>query len=76
MAAKDILETSIARAFEAMNTMSEGGNAYLAKQIAAAVDVYSKSLGIPPGAVITAVSGGSGAPAVGLPNTSPISLTG
>jgi hypothetical protein len=76
MAAKDILETSLARAFEAMNAMSDGGNAYLAKQIAAAVDVYSKSLGIPPGAVITAVNGGSGTPAVGTPNASSISLTG
>jgi hypothetical protein len=75
MAAKDMLETSLASAFEVMNTMPDGGNAYLAKQIAVAIDVYAKSLGIPAGAVITAVSGGSGAPAVGIPNAAPISLT-
>jgi hypothetical protein len=56
--------------------MTSGGDDYLAAQTASAIDVYVKSLGLPAGSVITQVSGGSGAPAVGVPNTAPIALTG
>ncbi len=51
-----------------------------ATQIADALDDYVKTaiaqVTIPTGTVITTVTGGSGAPAVGVPNVAPIGLTG
>jgi hypothetical protein len=76
MAAKDSLEASLKTLFSAMKAMDSGGDDYMAAQMADAIDVYVKSLGIPAGSVITQVSGGSGAPAVGVPNPAPISLSG
>lgn len=51
-----------------------------AASMADAVDEYVKTAlvncTIPSGTVIVQVTGGSGAPAVGIPNASPISLSG
>lgn len=51
-----------------------------ATALANAIDEYVKTAlvncSIPAGSVIIQVTGGSGAPAVGVPNTTPILLTG
>lgn len=51
-----------------------------AEALANAIDTYVKTAlvncSIPIGSVIIQVTGGSGAPAVGVPNTTPILLTG
>lgn len=63
------------------NDVSSGTTAAdKAAALANAVDEYVKTAlvncSIPAGSVIISVSGGSGAPAVGVPNPTPISLTG
>jgi hypothetical protein len=67
------LETSLLAVFNAAraNPMSE---ADYARKLAAAITDQIKTAGIPAGAVITAVSGGSGAPAVGSPNMAEINV--
>jgi hypothetical protein len=44
------------------------GDDWFAEQVAKAITDQIKTAGIAAGSVITAVSGGSGAPAVGTPN--------
>jgi hypothetical protein len=59
---------------------SESTAATKAAAMADLIDAYVKTAlvncSIPAGSVIISVSGGSGAPAVGVPNPTPISLTG
>jgi hypothetical protein len=67
------LEASLLAVFNAARDkpMSE---ADYAKKLAAAITDYIKTAGIPAGKVITAVTGGSGAPATGTPNTAEINV--
>jgi hypothetical protein len=46
-----------------------------AGKLAKVITDYIKTAGIPSGSVIISVSGGSGAPAVGMPNTTAITVT-
>jgi hypothetical protein len=59
--------------FDAMNSEARDEQWY-ADQMAKAITDQIKTAGVPAGKVITSVSGGSGAPAVGVPNPAEIKV--
>lgn len=72
------LQSAFQSIFEDLGTGKTAAQA--ATELSDAIDVYVKTaiatVTIPSGTVITAVTGGGGAPAVGIPNAAPISLVG
>lgn len=75
---KSGLKAAFQSAFEGLGTSKTAEQAAIA--LSDAIDVYVKTavaqVTIPAGTVITAVTDGGGAPAVGVPNVAPIALTG
>lgn len=72
------LESGLKTMFETLNVniTAETKAGIMATLIDAYVKTAIATTVIPPGTVIIAVSGGSGAPAVGVPNPAPISIVG
>lgn len=68
-----VLETKLKTIFAAMQDGSKNDN-WLAVQLADAISAQITSAEIAAGSVIVAVTGGSGAPAVGAPNAAPIGV--
>lgn len=75
---KSGLQSELQSAFEGLGSTKTAAQA--ATAISNAVDTYVKTavaqVTIPAGAVVINVTGGSGAPAVGVPNPAPIALNG
>jgi hypothetical protein len=67
------LSQALKAIFDAMEEARD--NQWYADQMAQAITDQIKTAGVPAGAVITSVSGGSGAPAVGVPNTAEIKVS-
>ena len=74
---ENTLKTTLLSIFNAMDAAAEGTpktNEWYAGELAKAITNQIKMAGIPMGQVIVSVSGGSGAPAVGVPNPNPIQV--
>lgn len=72
-----VLATAIKNIYSQMDVAVSGEpktSEWLAEQLAKAITDQIKTAEISAGQVIIAVSGGSGAPAVGVPNTAPIKV--
>jgi hypothetical protein len=71
------LSSALKAIFDAMDGAAGGSpknNQWYADQMAKAISDQIKTAGVPAGTVITTVSGGSGAPAVGVPNPAEIKV--
>jgi hypothetical protein len=68
------LASALKKIFDAMGTEARD-NQWYADQMAKAITDQIKTAGVPAGKVITSVSGGSGAPAVGVPNAAEIKVS-
>ncbi len=72
------LKAALQTAFEDLNSAKTASDA--AQDMADAIDIYVKTaiatVTIPTGTFIVSVSGGSGAPAVGVSNPAPVPVVG